>query len=194
MSTSRHKLRQIVGVLSDQLAWGRAALLAARQIDRAGREGAFPTTVYDACVESALLALARLLVAHKDAISVTYLLNCAYHSPSAFPLPEREAVAEAVGRHRALLAEMQPLIDRVKDYRDRTIAHLDKKYVNHRDVVRARPPVALDEVERAFVRLGGVLNDHRRALDLPELDLARLGSDRAGDGTALLNVHEEVQS
>jgi len=181
VSKSRGALRAIVGSLSDQLARGWASLAAARQIDgsRQGsqscRERAFLDTTYDACVESAVLALARLLVPHKDSISVTYLLNCVQQSPSAFPVPERDAVARAVEQHRALLKEMQPLVDQVKDYRDRTIAHLDKKVVNHRHAVHAHPPVELDDVERAFLLTLDVINAYRGYLDWPLLDIASLG-------------------
>jgi len=186
VSKSRGALRAIVGSLSDQLARGWASLAAARQIagSRQGwepcRERAFLDTTYDACVESAVLALARLVVSHKDSISVTYLLNCVQQSPSAFPVPERDAVARTVEQHRALLNEMQPLVDQVKDYRDRTIAHLDKKVVNHRQAVHAHLPVELDDVERAFALLLDVLGFYRNALDLPALELDRLECDLSG--------------
>ena len=187
MSKSRGALRAIVGSLSEQLARGWACLAAARQIQSErpgllpGRSQAFLDTTYDACVESAILAFARLVLSHKDSISVTYLLNCAQQSPSAFPVSEREAVARAVEQHRVLLNEMLPLVDQVKDYRDRTIAHLDKKVVNHRDAVHSYPPLELGEVERAFVALLDVLNAYRDALDLTELELAHLGSDLADE-------------
>lgn len=188
MSKSRGALRAIVGSLSDQLARGWASLAAARQIDgerQGGEPGhslAFLDTTYDACAESAILAFARLVIAHKDSISITYLLNCVQQSPSAFPVSERETVARTVERHRAVLDEMQPLVNQVKDYRDRAIAHLDKKVVNRRRAVHAHPPVELREVERAFVLLLQTLNAYRAALGLPQLELDRLESDLAGAG------------
>jgi hypothetical protein len=183
VSKSRGALQAIVGSLSDQLARGWACLAAARQIacerpdQGAVRLQAFLDTTYDACVESAILALARLVVSHKDSISVTYLLNCVQQSPSAFPVSERGTMARTVEQHRALLNEMQPLVDQVKDYRDRTIAHLDKKVVNHRHTVHAHPPIGLDDVERAFTLLLQTLNAYRDALGLPALKLDRLESD-----------------
>jgi hypothetical protein len=185
VSKSRRALQEIVGVLSDQLARGWASLEAARQIDAAcegERPGvlrqsapcsahAFWTTTYDACVESALLAFARLAIAHKDSISVSYLLNCVQQSPSAFPVAEREAVMEGVAAHRALVAEIEPLVAQVREYRDRTIAHLDKKHVNHYYVMRSRPPVDLGEIDRALVLLFDVLNAYRGVLGLRELEL-----------------------
>ena len=182
MSKSRGALQAIEGSLSDQLTRGRACLAAARHIacESTGHSHAFQDTTYEACVESALLAFARLVLSHKDSISVTYLLNCVQQSPSAFPVPEREAVAHTVEQHRALLNEMQPLVDQVRDYRDRTIAHLDKRYVNHRDAVHAHPPVELDAVERAFALLLDLLNAYRGALGLPALELDRLESGRTG--------------
>jgi hypothetical protein len=180
VSKSRRALQEIVGVLSDQLARGQASLRAAQQSD-AAREGEWPgalrqsapcsahafwTTTYDACVESALLAFARLTDAHKDSISVAYLLNCVQQSPSAFDPSERGTVIEGVARHRALLAEMQPLVEQVREYRDRTIAHLDKKHVNHYYVIHSRTPVDLGEVEHAFGLLLDVLQVYGDALGL----------------------------
>ena len=185
MSKSRRALQEIVGVLSDQLARGWASLEAARQIDAAHKgecpgaprasaphgAHAFWATTYDACVESALLAFARLTIAHKDSISVTYLLNCVQQSPSAFDPSERGTVMEEAARHRALLEGLQPLVEQVREYRDRTIAHLDKKHVNHYYAVQSGPPVDLGEIERAFGLLQDVLNVHLEALGLPRLEL-----------------------
>jgi len=191
MSKSPHKLREIVEYLSDQLTRGWAALWVAQQVDRACREeqldcaSSLLTTTYDACVESAILALARLTVAHKDSISVAYLLNCVDQSPSAFPLPERPAVADAVVQHRALLLNLQPLVDRVKDYRDRTIAHLDKRHVNQNGVISARPPVDLREVESAFQQMLLILNAYREYLDRPALHLEELKASIADDWATL---------
>ena len=198
MSKSRKALQEIAGSLSDQLTRGWAALRVARQTDLARRAGSLSgarslfSTIDDACVESAILALARLVVSHKDSISVVYLLNCMQHSPSAFPISQRETVMDAVARHQRRLEALQPFVDRVKDHRDRTIAHLDKRYVNRRDTLHTYPPPALDEVERAFVSIAAVLNACRRALDLPALELAGLESDLAAGWAALVDTDEEV--
>jgi hypothetical protein len=206
MSKSRKALQAIAASLSAQLARGWAALRVARQIEaarrtegarrdeRIGRATSLCATIEEACVESAILALARLTVSHKDSISVAYLLNCMQHSPSAFPLPERAATLDAVAQHQEQLVGLQPLVERVKDHRDRTIAHLDKRYVNRRDTLHTYPPPALDEVEQAFVSIAAVLNACLRALGLPELELARLESDLGVEWVALLDIDEEVQS
>ena len=196
MSKSRRALQAIVGALSEQLARGWASLEAARRIDSACPVQAqdcartLASTVYEACVESAILALARLVVTHKDSVNVTYLLNCVQQSPSAFPIPERDGMARTVERHRLLLDEMQPLVDQVKDYRDRTIAHLDKRVVNHWYAVHAHPPIELDQVERAFARIGALLNVYRAALDLPALERGRL--QEGGDPSLARVLQEEV--
>jgi hypothetical protein len=197
VSKSRKALREITDTLSEQLVRGWATLVVARQIDGAHdgqqlvhAQGFFDAT-YAACVESAILAFARLAISHKDSISVAYLLNCVQHSPSAFPVPEREAVMEAVSRHRTLLQSIQPLVERVREYRDRTIAHCDKKHVNHRDALASRPPVDLGEVERALALTRRILDAYRGYLDLPVLDLARLGVDLSEDWAYLLGLIEE---
>lgn len=201
MSKSPHKLREIVQYLSDQLTRGWAALWVAQQIDGARQSGrlrnahAFWGTTYEASVESAILALARLIVPHKDAISVEYLLNCVYQSPSAFPRPEREAVMRTVAQHRALLGAIGPLVDRVKNHRDRTIAHLDKRHVNQQDLLESQRPIDLDEIERAFGRILAVLNAYRVYLDQPSVQLADLRAGLSEDWTDLLRlIEKEAQS
>jgi hypothetical protein len=196
VSKSRKALQEIVGYLSSQLTRGWAALWVAQQIERADRERRLGSVqslagaTYQACVESAILALARLTIAHKDSISVHYLLNCAYHSPSAFPKDERPAVKEAVGEHRALLQDIQPLVDRVKAYRDRAIAHLDKKHVNHHKDVYAQPPIHLWEIDRAFELTLVILKAYRGYLELPELYLTSHRSDILEDWAYLVEAIE----
>jgi hypothetical protein len=199
MSKSRKALQEIAASLSDQLTRGWAALRVTRQIEVARRNGPLAgtrslfSTIDDACVESAILALARLVVSHKDSISVVYLLNCMQHSPSAFPISQREIVMDAVTQHQRQLEALQPLVERVKDHRDRTIAHLDKRTVNRRDMLHTHPPPTLDEVERALVSIAAVLNACLRALGLPPLDLARLESDLAAEWAALFSVNKEMR-
>jgi hypothetical protein len=200
VSKSRRTLVEIVGYLSSQLAQGWAALAVAQQIERSKHEGhlgSAPTlsdTAYGACLESAILALARLTVAHKDSISVEYLLNCVQQSPSAFPIPQREAVIEMVSQHRTQLQGLDPLVEQIKDYRDRTVAHLDKRHVNQRRAIQRDPPADKDELACAFVSIGGVLDAHRRALDLPVLDLAQLESDLTHEWASLFPTEEEGQA
>ena len=97
---------------------------------------------------------------------------------------------DAVARHRTLLQGLQPLVDRVKDYRDRTIAHLDKKYVNHSEAIQGHPPVDLGEVERAFRLLLDVINAYKGYLDQSELVLAHLRADLSEDWTYLVELVE----
>jgi hypothetical protein len=194
MSTSRHKLSEIVTYLSSQLTHGWSALWVAEQIARADRASellsaqSLFSAAYEACVESAILALARLAIAHRSSMSVDYLLNCIYHSPSAYPVPKRAAVAEAVAQHRALLEDLRPLVDRVKDYRDRAIAHLDKRHVNQRDEVHAHPPVELWEIDRAFELMRVILKAHREYLGMPALYLARTRARLLEDWAYLLGL------
>jgi hypothetical protein len=78
-----------------------------------------------------------------------------------------------VARHRALLEGMGPLVERVRAYRDRTIAHLDKKHVNHYYAMQSEPPAGLEDIERALLLLHDVLNVYRDLLGLPGLALKR---------------------
>jgi len=177
MNRSSEKIQDILGYLSNQLARGWLFFLVAKYVYQAFQSSQitsarhFFAATYLSCIESAILALSRLAVPHSDSISIEYLLNCSAQSPKAFPRAQKEVVLNSVSEHRQQLKAIGSLIANVKEQRDQTIAHLDRKYVNNPSAIFSSPPLDMREIERTFVLLLRIINTYKRYLDSSELFL-----------------------
>ncbi len=180
MNESSTRIQDILGYLSDQL--GRAWLIfsVAKCIHQANQDGRitsaryFFTATYLSCAEFAVLALSRLTVPHGGSINIEYLLNCCEQNSRAFPHASREEVLHSVSEHREQLASMHSFIENVRVHRNRTIAHLDRRYVNDPSSIFATPPIDMREVEETFELLLRIINTYKGYLDSSELYLASL--------------------
>ena len=197
MNQSSKKIQDILGCLSDQLARGWLVFLVAKYVyqtfhsSRITSARYFFTATYLSCMESAILALSRLAVPHSDSISIEYLLNCSEQSPRAFPRTQKEAVLSSVCEHRQQLKTIDSLIANVKEQRNRTIAHLDRKYVNNPASIFSSPPLDMSGVERAFILLLRIINTYKRYLDSSELFLDNLAPNVREDLEYLIGLIEK---
>jgi len=107
------------------------------------------------------------LVPQADSISILYLLNFAEQNPSAFPKARREPLADVASRHKEQLRMLEPLIDNLKQQRDRTIAHLDKLHVTNPSAITSVPPLDYLEVEKVFKDSSELLNEYAGYLEPP---------------------------
>jgi len=172
------KVPHILSQLSDQLFRGWSAFLVARHIDGVLERDAIAdvrylsVTVLVACVESTILALTKLTLPHKDSMHIGYLLNCCEQDPQTFPNVDRPEILTAVERHREQLEEVKPLIECARTWRNRAIAHLDKKHVNDPELMSSTPPIDMTRVEDTFRLLEGIINTYRGYLDFSEMRLS----------------------
>jgi hypothetical protein len=75
--------------------------------------------------DSALLTLIRLLSRDKQSLTVDKLLCIAEGNWALFEHVERDVVLEKVRRDRARIKELEPLLQKLKNVRDKYVAHLD---------------------------------------------------------------------
>jgi hypothetical protein len=161
------KLQDILHQLSDQLFRAWSVFLVAKHVDGArNREQVmsahyFLAAIFAGCTESAILALSKLARPHKDSIHVEYLLNCCEHHPQLFPGVDKQEILRTVDEHRQQLERVKPLIDHVTIWRNRAVAHLDRKYINDPTSMASLPPIDMVKVEEAFVLLQGIINAYR---------------------------------
>jgi hypothetical protein len=120
----------------------------------------FFNTVEEACIESAILALSRVIVPNNDSINVQYLLNYSEQNHHAFPRADQQTIADSVQQHRQQLASISSLIANIKEQRDRTVAHLDRKHVTNPSAVYAYPPLNYMEIESVFGLLLRIINTY----------------------------------
>ncbi|MBN1449746.1 MAG: hypothetical protein JW963_01930 [Anaerolineales bacterium] len=166
MNPSNERARDIINQLTVQLAKGWQTYLVAKHVHerRASKRISsmvyFFNTVEISCLETTILTLSKLLVSQAASISVPYLLNFVEQNPSAFPEIQRERLIDLVNRHREELRLLEPLVNNLRQQRDRTIAHLDKLHVTNPSVISSVPPLNYLEVEKVFRDLTALLNEY----------------------------------
>ncbi len=158
MTPVEQKAHDIIAQLADQIARGWAAFLVAQHVHerRANKRincaYYFFGAVEELSVETAILALSRLLIPRQDSITIQYLLNYAEQNPLSFNGTQRDIILKNVAEHREQLKSIEPLVVDVKEHRDKTIAHFDRLVINNPTALRTHP---LDDqqVEDAFALL-----------------------------------------
>ena len=193
------RVRDIIGHLTHQLANGWGAFLVARHIHEARASRQINCAHYffsiseESCIESALLALSRVIVAHNDSINIQYLLSYVEQNHQAFPSVDEKTLTDSVSRHIQELNNISSLIANIREQRNRTIAHLDRRHVTNPSSVYTHPPLDYREVEQAFGLLLGIINTYSGYLRPSEeirLDNIDAGIDE--DSNYLVRLIEEA--
>src|SRR5271157_1012005 len=163
-SLSDKKARDILGHLTNLLQEGWEALLVGKYIDDAMRSGKIKSTFFffntskRSCLEAALLALSKAIIPHDDSISVHYLLNYAEQNYRVFSRADRETIISCIGEHRKQLDAISSIIANVKEQRDHTLAHLDKKHLANPSSLNNKNPLLFVEVENSFELILKIIN------------------------------------
>ena len=82
----------------------------------------------------------------KDEVSVSYLLDMCNQEPSAFTRINQAKVSSVVQEHQQQLAKLEPVVQQVKMWRDRAIAHLDRKHINNPAAIANMQPIDMGDV------------------------------------------------
>lgn len=166
MTPSGQKARDIIGHLAHQLAKGWGAFLVAKRIHEIQASKRINCVHYffgiteESCIESAILALSRVIVSHDDSINIQYLLNYAEQNHQIFSRAGRQEIMDRVQQHREQLNAISSLIANIKEQRDRTVAHLDRKHITNPSAVYTHPPLNYREVENTFGLLLSIINTY----------------------------------
>jgi len=198
MDKSAQKIKDVLGYLSDQLVRGWVALQVSKHLYQALQNQKitcaryFFTSAYLSCTESAVLTLSRLIIPNNDSINIAYLLNVSKQNPKAFSYTGKEEVLKAVLEYEQKIETIASLVVSIKDHRDRTIAHLDRKYINDPTVIFANPPIDMREVERVFHLVLQIINTYKGYFDSSELYLAHLEKEVEDDLGYLTHLIKEA--
>ncbi len=159
------RAKQLVDLLLGEVYTGlmysycAESLLGAFRGSELFRMSYFFNTIFDASYLGALLGLSRLVVEQKDSITMHYLFNFAESNPKLFSPTSPDRVVESVKGHRQQLQAHKQLFDRVRQRRDRTLAHLDRMHVtNPADLFEHPEPVDVDELIRCFWDIFDIVN------------------------------------
>ena len=77
-----------------------------------------------------------------------------------------DEVSHKVQRHQKQLAELKPLDQQIKIWRDRAIAHLDRNYVNNPETIANMHPVDMEYMGECFILLQDIINVYRKWLGM----------------------------
>jgi hypothetical protein len=126
----------------------------------------FLVSAHVSCVESALLGFSKLMSTKKDEVSISYLLDMCNQESSAFTRVHQANVSGVVQKHQQQLAKLEPLVQQVKMWRDKAIAHLDRKHINDPAFLANMQPVDMEEVGEGFILLQDLINVYREWLGM----------------------------
>lgn len=172
MKPSVQKIEQALSRLVEQFISGYFEFCFARFVHRARMDGqikearTFFAGAENSLFDNSILALSILIFRDTDSVSIDYFLNCAEQTPAAFPRAQEPALLNTISQHREQLKRIRERANNIKELRDRTIAHVDKKWVN--DSTYTRPPLDYDEIERMFTEINQIMGVYKLYLNPPE--------------------------
>jgi len=187
MEEPRDKIERILESLLGQVTQGLLFFYCSRSLHAAfAREGIIKRSylfygAYLASTNEAILAVARTAIADSDSITIHYLLNYAENMPHLFSSDDHEIVRQSVKEQKGRLEGFAPLIDSIREQRDRVLAHLDRKHVNDPSALFAHPEgVDMTGVGRYLIAILDVVNFYAGFFNT-EFDPRHLEAAIAGD-------------
>lgn len=162
---TEHRAQNMVGFLAGELTKGWKAFLVAEQIQlsRVNSKGVIPEElseiIQNSCLDTSIIALAKITDSHKDAIHINYLFDFAAANPSVFPLiPNGESLDRLIIGFRKKYAMFEPIFVKVRGQRDQLLAHLDKKLLRD-PALHANNPISEDELRDGYAVLHTIIYD-----------------------------------
>lgn len=191
------KLQNLLDQLNDLLFRTWSAFLVAKNFDPIidsdnlvqGRY--FCVTVYVSCVEYTILGFSKLMSEKKDEISVGYLLNICNEKSVVFADVNRDEVSNMVQSHQKQLTELKTLVRQVKLWRDRAIAHLDRKHINDPPIIANMQPVDMEYIGESFILLQDIINVYREWLGMSLLLLQNAEKRMNGEWEYLVSFIQQ---
>lgn len=175
-----HRAHEIICWLAGELIKGWKAFLVAEKISISSKNktSSIPEElakiIYNSCLETSIFALAKITDSNKSSISIQYLLKYAENNRSAFPLLQlEENQKKIITGYKELYKQFTPTFKKIKDQRNKLLAHLDKKLLNDPNL-HINNPITEDELRDAFARLKTIIYEFANYLsekaDIPRND------------------------
>lgn len=168
-----NNLNKIIDHLTDLLFRTWSAFLVAKNLDpiieskNPGQKNYFFISAYFCSVESTLLGFSKLMSTKKDELGISYLFNYKNIESSALTKEHKQKLK----KHKQKLKILRPLIQQVKTWRDKAIAHLDKNYIFDPATLGKMQPVNMEDVSNGLIILQDILNEYRDCLNMELLRL-----------------------
>lgn len=162
MKTSKRRTAGILRILRDEIDHlGQFIVLAEEAQQRLAwlseDHRAVFAGIYRASWRALLIGLAGLLSTDQESITIDYLLEHARNHPYDFEEFSNQAVQERVKDARSELLSLSDLESRLRAFRDRKLAHVDRKHVNDPEKMN-NLHLESDEVSKALELVESVVN------------------------------------
>jgi hypothetical protein len=102
----------------------------------------------EAHLDRALLNAAKTFDAHKDALNLRKILNCAGENKRTLSGENQKRLTEFFPKAERQLSEIASSLSAIQTRRDKIIAHLDRKAVSDPQNVIAESRITLDELKK----------------------------------------------
>lgn len=172
-----NRISNLLEHITDLLFRTWSAFVVAKQVDAIidapefAPSQYFLSSVYVACLESAILGFSKLMSNTKNEIGIFYLLELVGRESSDSPVSHREKLQSYSQIHKQQLLIMRPLVDNIKIWRDKAIAHSDRVLVNNPSVIVQAEKIAMDDLGLELMRLQDLINFYRQEFGLGNIRL-----------------------
>jgi AbiU2 len=134
-------------------------------------------------IELAQMAIARLYDRGERAVTIKAMLFRAARQLGDFQAGDRQQVNAAILKSAQRVITLQPVLDAIRQRRDKWLAHLDETTVRDPDALTASAKLTREDLERAFEETEGIYSDIERLFSGIVGKICFLGGD---DYNALL--------
>ncbi|MBL8078946.1 MAG: hypothetical protein JNM55_13355 [Anaerolineales bacterium] len=151
----------------------------------------FLSSVYGACIESAILGFSKLMSNTKNEISILYLLELVSRESAHSAVSYREELQSFSQTHKQQLLSMQPLVDNIKIWRDKAIAHSDRIHINNPSAIVQAEMIDMDDPGLELMRLQDLINFYRQEFGLGNIRLQEAETKMASEWRHLEKLLKE---
>lgn len=142
-------------------------------------------------LDNAILTLARILDKHEDSLSIWKFLNYVEQNRNIFSIQDFQQrmrenqfydslveshtpiTFEDIQRHRSELENQQLVIKKIKVWRDKRLAHIDRGF----NIKRMKISVQRDQLEKVIDIVARILNRYSYAYNASRYSLSYVGED-----------------
>lgn len=201
MVKTKQRLEQTIEALCDELYWGLRSFYAAKAVFETELR-LTPTlfdTFYFSCLNQSALILSRMVVSKENSeddqsINLQYLANQAENKPSAFKFAKPGEIKNLLEKQVRLFELYKPLIAILKDQRDQTLAHLDRRHINDPDWRKNQIQLDLPQVEKLYHDLIDVMGSYHSLFFGGEISFGDWQSITGAEVENLIEYYEAYQT
>lgn len=194
------KIGKTLDFLYEELSWTslfyysnqalyKAILVQREQKGQSLFRNSFFAAAYEATLSESVLGLSKLLIHHKDSVSLEYLLNLIEQSTDEIPFADADEVQSSLIFHRVKLKKYQSLFRQVKSQRDKRVAHSDRNIINQPEIMLNEQPIIIDELESCLDDILSILNTYLMYTKQIEYDLSHLEARTQQDVDDLVSMY-----